>query len=105
MAAKEHGPDPHGLEAVMQRTPPVIAPGHTFNSVTDTISNVVLTRRTSIGWFFGFFIAFSLLMLLNMTIGKLLLEGIGSGATTSRSAGRSTSSTSSGGSVSATPAR
>jgi Ni/Fe-hydrogenase subunit HybB-like protein len=77
MAAKEQGPDPHALGAVMERTPPVIAPGHTFNSVTDTISNVVLTRRTSIGWFFGFFIAFSLLMLLNMTIGKLLLTGIG----------------------------
>src|SRR5215510_8681326 len=78
MAAKEQQVhDPHGLDAVMQRTPPVIAPGHTFNSVTDTISNVVLTRRTSIGWFFGFFIAFSLLMLLNITIGKLLLEGIG----------------------------
>jgi len=77
MAAKEHGHDSHGLDAVTQRTPPVIAPGHTFNSVTDTISAVVLTRRTSIGWFFGFFIAFSLLMLLNVTIGKLLLEGIG----------------------------
>jgi len=77
MAAKEQVHDQHGPDAVMQRTPPVIAPGHTFNSVTDTISNVVLTRRTSIGWFFGFFIAFSLLMLLNMTIGKLLLEGIG----------------------------
>ena len=77
MAAKEHGHDPHGLDTVTQRTPPVIAPGHTFNSVTDTISAVVLTRRTSIGWFFGFFIAFSLLMLLNVTIGKLLLEGIG----------------------------
>ncbi|HEY6506988.1 MAG TPA: hypothetical protein VIY56_03190, partial [Vicinamibacterales bacterium] len=74
MAAKEHQ-DAHGT--VMQRTPPVIAPGHTFNSVTDTISAVVLTRRTSIGWFFGFAIAFSLLMLLNVTIGKLLMEGIG----------------------------
>ena len=61
----------------MQRTPPVIAPGHTFDSVTDTISSVVLTKRTPIGWFFGFAIAFAFLMLLNMTIGKLLLEGIG----------------------------
>jgi molybdopterin-containing oxidoreductase family membrane subunit len=104
MAAKEQVHDQHGPDAVMQRTPPVIAPGHTFNSVTDTISNVVLTRRTSIGWFFGFFIAFSLLMLLNMTIGKLLLEGIGIWGNNIRSAGRSTSSTSCGGSASATPA-
>ena len=76
MAAKEHVPD-SGHDAVMQRTPPVIAPGHTFNSVTDTISAVVLTKRTPIGWFFGFAVAFALLMLMNVTIGKLLLTGIG----------------------------
>jgi Ni/Fe-hydrogenase subunit HybB-like protein len=76
MAAKEHGQD-GGLDAGMLRTPPVIAPGHTFNSVTDTISAVVLTKRTTIGWFFGFAVAFALLMLMNVTIGKLLLTGIG----------------------------
>ena len=76
MAAKEHQ-DTHGLDTVTQRTPPVIAPGHTFNSVTNTISAVVLTKRTPIGWFFGFAVAFALLMLLNFTIGKLLLTGIG----------------------------
>ena len=76
MAAKEHVPD-SGLDAGMLRTPPVIAPGHTFNSVTNTISAVVLTKRTTIGWFFGFAVAFALLMLMNFTIGKLLLTGIG----------------------------
>ena len=40
--------------------PPVIAPGHTFASVTDKISAIVLTRRTSLGWWFGFGIAFIL---------------------------------------------
>jgi len=59
------------------RTPPVIAPGHSFVTVTDTISNIVLTRRTPIGWFLGFAIAFAFLMLLNVTIGHLLLTGIG----------------------------
>src|SRR6188768_3735758 len=63
--------------ALLSRTPPVITPGHTFNSVTDTISHVVLSKRTPIGWFLGFFIAFVLLMILNMTIGNLLLTGIG----------------------------
>ena len=63
--------------ALLARTPPVITPGHTFNSVTETISHVVLTKRTPIGWFLGFFVAFVLLMILNMTIGKLLLTGIG----------------------------
>ena len=37
----------------------------------------MLTKRTPIGWFLGFFIAFVLLMVLNMTIGNLLLTGIG----------------------------
>jgi Ni/Fe-hydrogenase subunit HybB-like protein len=76
MAAKEHVPDQEEL-ALLQRTPAVIAPGHTFESVTDSISSIVLTKRTTIGWFFGFALAFMFLMLLNMTIGKLLLEGIG----------------------------
>jgi hypothetical protein len=30
---------------------PVIEPGYTFGSVTDKISAIVLTRRTSAGWF------------------------------------------------------
>src|SRR4026207_187476 len=63
--------------ALLSRTPAVITPGHTFNSVTDTISHVVVTKRTPLGWFLGFFIAFVLLMILNMTIGNLLLTGIG----------------------------
>jgi len=76
MAAKEHVPDQDEL-ALLQRTPAVIAPGHTFESVTDSISSIVLTKRTTIGWFFGFALAFIFLMVLNMTIGKLLLTGIG----------------------------
>jgi len=59
------------------RTPAVIAPGHNFVTVTDKISNIVLTKRTPIGWFFGFAIAFAFLMLLNVTIGHLLMTGIG----------------------------
>ena len=34
--------------------PPVIAPGHTFGTVTDKISAIVLTRKTPIGWYLGF---------------------------------------------------
>jgi molybdopterin-containing oxidoreductase family membrane subunit len=56
---------------------PVIGPGHTFASVTDKISSIVLTKKTPVGWFFGFGIAFSLLMVLLATIGHLLLTGIG----------------------------
>jgi molybdopterin-containing oxidoreductase family membrane subunit len=35
----------------------VIAPGHTFGSVTDKISSIVLTHKTSIGWYLGFLTA------------------------------------------------
>src|SRR5678816_3449740 len=72
-------PHPSGpaLDALKARTPAVITPGHTFESVTETISHAVLSKRTPIGWFFGFFIAFLLLMVLNMTIANLLLTGIG----------------------------
>ena len=69
--------DAAATAALLQRTPAVIAPGHTFESVTDTISHAVLSKRTGIGWFFGFFIAFLLLMVLNMTIANLLFTGIG----------------------------
>ena len=63
-------------KALLSRTPPVIEPGHTFESVTESIGHVVLSKRTPIGWFLGFFIAFILLMVLNMTIGNLLIKGI-----------------------------
>ena len=64
-------------EDAVRTTPPVIAPGHTFQSVTDRISSIILTKRTPIGWFLGFGIAFLFLMVLNVTVGHLLLTGIG----------------------------
>jgi Ni/Fe-hydrogenase subunit HybB-like protein len=64
-------------EGAVRATPPVIAPGHTFQSVTDRISSIVLTKRTPIGWFLGFGIAFLFLLLFNVTVGHLLLTGIG----------------------------
>jgi Ni/Fe-hydrogenase subunit HybB-like protein len=63
--------------ALLSRTPAVIEPGHTLESVTETIGHVVLSKRTPIGWFLGFFIAFILLMVLNMTIANLLVTGVG----------------------------
>jgi Ni/Fe-hydrogenase subunit HybB-like protein len=58
-------------------TEPLIGPGHTFETVTDKISSIVLTRGTTPGWVFGFLIAFSLLMLLNMVITLLMVKGVG----------------------------
>ena len=57
--------------------PPVIAPGHTFATVTDKISAIVLTRRTSLGWWFGFGVAFALVNVMMMSIAYLLFVGTG----------------------------
>ena len=64
-------------EGTVDLLPPVIAPGHTFGSVTDKISAIILTKRTPAGWFLGFGIAFLFLLLFNVTVGHLLLTGVG----------------------------
>jgi molybdopterin-containing oxidoreductase family membrane subunit len=56
---------------------PVIGPGHTFASVTDKIASLVLTKKTPLGWFIGFAISFSLLMVMLVTVAHLLFTGIG----------------------------
>ena len=33
---------------------PVLEPGHTYGSVTDQISSIVLTRGLQLGWMVGF---------------------------------------------------
>jgi Ni/Fe-hydrogenase subunit HybB-like protein len=60
----------------LQRAP-VIEPGHTFASVTDKISAIVLTRPATNGWFIGFGISFMATMMLLYAIGYLFLKGIG----------------------------
>src|ERR1700694_3632739 len=57
--------------------PPVIAPGYTFGSVTDKISSIVLTRKTPMGWWVGFLLAFALVNVLVVSIAYLLVTGIG----------------------------
>jgi Ni/Fe-hydrogenase subunit HybB-like protein len=56
---------------------PVIGPGHSYASVTDKISAIVLTQPTSKGWMLGFTISFALLMMLLGSIAYLLVEGTG----------------------------
>jgi Ni/Fe-hydrogenase subunit HybB-like protein len=55
----------------------LIAPGHTFGSLTDQISQIVLQRKTPRGWWLGFAIGFALLQLLLLAIVYLLFVGIG----------------------------
>jgi Ni/Fe-hydrogenase subunit HybB-like protein len=56
---------------------PWIEPGHTYASVTDKISSVVLTRPLGIGWLLGFGFLFSIVMVLNLAIGYLIVKGTG----------------------------
>jgi Ni/Fe-hydrogenase subunit HybB-like protein len=58
-------------------TPAVIEPGHTFGSVTDKISALVLRKRTPLGWWVGLAISFMLTNMLMGTITYLVLTGIG----------------------------
>jgi Ni/Fe-hydrogenase subunit HybB-like protein len=68
--------EPHD-DVRMHLTSPVIEPGHTFASVTDKISSLVLKRRTPIAWFIGFAISFALAQVLLLTIAHLVTTGIG----------------------------
>ena len=57
--------------------PPVIEPGHSFASVTDQISSIVLTQGPPKGWWIGFALVFSLAMMLFYSLGYLLVVGVG----------------------------
>jgi Ni/Fe-hydrogenase subunit HybB-like protein len=56
---------------------PVLAPGHTFVSLTDKISNIVLKRPIKLGWVFGFLIAFSAMQGLLFGATYLFVKGVG----------------------------
>jgi molybdopterin-containing oxidoreductase family membrane subunit len=56
---------------------PVIHPGHTFATVTDKISSVVLTMPIRPGWVLGFTISFVLLMMFTVAVAWLLINGTG----------------------------
>ena len=49
---RRDGPRPSSARRGDRRR--IIGPGHTFGSVTDKISSIVLTRKTPRGWFIGF---------------------------------------------------
>jgi molybdopterin-containing oxidoreductase family membrane subunit len=56
---------------------PIIEPGHTFASVTDKISAIVLTGRTPRFWYVGFGISFILVLVLLFAIAYLITVGVG----------------------------
>jgi molybdopterin-containing oxidoreductase family membrane subunit len=59
------------------RLDPVLAPGHNYESVTEQISAAVLKKPTTLGWFGGFVVAFTLLGMLTVAIAWLIIKGVG----------------------------
>jgi molybdopterin-containing oxidoreductase family membrane subunit len=55
----------------------VLAPGHTFKSVTEKISRIVLTPHTPIGWFAGVLFASGVASLVLIAVTWLFLKGVG----------------------------
>src|SRR3954462_14455704 len=56
---------------------PVIEPGHSFGSVTDKITSIVLRRGTPLWWIGGIAITFRMLPLLLLACTMLLFKGVG----------------------------
>ena len=57
--------------------PPVIEPGHTFESITSKISSVVLTKYQPPAWIITTAIAFVFLNILMVSVSYLFVKGIG----------------------------
>jgi len=64
-------------DEALGRSAPVIEPGHTFATVTDKISSIVLTRPTSKSWLIGFTAAFAGTMMMLFAIAYLVVKGTG----------------------------
>jgi Ni/Fe-hydrogenase subunit HybB-like protein len=62
----------HGMQSE-----PIVTPGHTYASVTDKISVIVLTGSTPLSWFAGFLVAFGLLQALQLSLAWTLAFGVG----------------------------
>jgi Ni/Fe-hydrogenase subunit HybB-like protein len=77
MADGTHDIDDTMAAVVGTGTPPIIAPGYTFGSVTDKISSIVLARRTPLGWYLGFLVAGAGTMMLLLSLSYLVVKGIG----------------------------
>jgi Ni/Fe-hydrogenase subunit HybB-like protein len=77
VSTRPANPDDRRKRASRAAPLPVIEPGHSFASVTDKISAIVLTRRTPRAWFVGFSISLFLLMIFLNATGYLLARGIG----------------------------
>ena len=56
---------------------PAIEPGHSFRTIADKLTSVVLTKNTPVTWFAFMAVGFTLLMGLTVAVTYLVLKGIG----------------------------
>jgi molybdopterin-containing oxidoreductase family membrane subunit len=57
--------------------PGLIGPGHSLASVTDKIADMVLTKRTPLGWWFAVLVTGTFVGILGFTIVNVFFRGIG----------------------------
>jgi len=55
---------------------PVIGAGQDYESITEAVAQIPLSKRTPFGWVVGFLIGLGLLSLLQLALGWLLLKGV-----------------------------
>ena len=55
---------------------PVIGAGQDYETITEAVAQIPLSKRTPFGWVVGFLIGLGLLSLLQLSIGWLLLKGV-----------------------------
>ena len=55
---------------------PVIGAGQDYETITEAVAQIPLSKRTPFGWVVGFLIGLGLLSLLQLAIGWLLLKGV-----------------------------
>src|SRR5262245_60572748 len=58
-------------------TPPLVGPGHTYSTITEKISSIVLTRKTPLEWLATFGAGFVGSIMLLYALVYLLVRGIG----------------------------
>src|ERR1700745_2637188 len=69
--------DPPVNSPEIPRLARVLEPGHSYGAVTNKIASIVLTRPISVGWLAGFSIAFTLMMVLMISVAWLITKGVG----------------------------
>ena len=55
----------------------LLAPGQTYDSVTETITSIPLSKHSPRSWYFGFAVGFALMMLLFVAVTWLFVKGVG----------------------------